>query len=85
MLSDQFGRLLDLARKAQIAGSPAIEDPGIRRRLAEIEAYVRSCETANLRMLSATIRGEEMQAMLPMMMIKLFSTGRHPDDHEGRL
>ncbi len=74
MLSDQFDRLLELAREAQVEGRPAIQDPGVRRRLAEIEGHVRSCETANLRMLSATIRGEEMQAMLPMMMIKLVST-----------
>ena len=54
--------------------SAAIEDPAVRARLAEIECYVRACETTNLRMLSASARGEELSVMLPMMMIKLFST-----------
>ena len=74
MIGDQFDRLLDLARDTMLDGRPAIEDVGIRRRLAEIEGFVRACETSNLRMLSATIRGEEMQAILPMMMTKLYST-----------
>ena len=74
MLSDQFERLIALARDARIGGEPAIEDPGVRRRLAEIEGYVRACETSNLRMLSASIRGEEMQVILPMMMTKLYGT-----------
>ena len=47
---------------------------GVRDRLAEIEGYVRAVETCNLRMLSATVRGEELEVMLPMMMIKLYST-----------
>ena len=46
----------------------------MRGRLAEIECYVRACETTNLRMLSASTRGEELSVVLPMMMIKLFST-----------
>ncbi|MED5261200.1 MAG: acyl-CoA dehydrogenase family protein [Myxococcota bacterium] len=74
MIGDQFDRLLELARDTMLDGRPAIEDEGIRRRLAEIEGFVRACETSNLRMLSATIRGEEMQAILPMMMTKLYST-----------
>jgi alkylation response protein AidB-like acyl-CoA dehydrogenase len=74
MISDQFDRLLALAREAQVGGRPALSDAGVRRRLAEIEGFVRACETSNLRMLSASIRGEEMQVMLPMMMTKLYST-----------
>ena len=74
MISDQFERLLALARETQKDGRPAIEDAGIRRQIAAIEGFVRACETSNLRMLSATIRGEEMKAMLPMMMTKLYST-----------
>ena len=74
MISDQFERLLALARETLKDGRPAIEDAGIRRQIAAIEGFVRACETSNLRMLSATIRGEEMKAMLPMMMTKLYST-----------
>ena len=36
--------------------------------------HLRAVETTNLRMLSASMRGEEQKAMLPMMMIKLYST-----------
>jgi alkylation response protein AidB-like acyl-CoA dehydrogenase len=74
MMAEQFELLLDLARETVRWGRPAIEDPGWRDRLAELEGYVRACETCNLRMLSATIRGEELKAMLPMMMVKLYST-----------
>ena len=43
----------------------------MRQLLSEIEGYVRCQEYATYRMLTATARGEEMKAMLPMMMIKL--------------
>jgi alkylation response protein AidB-like acyl-CoA dehydrogenase len=74
LMSGQFEVLLQIARTAVRNGRPAIEDPSVRARLAEIECYVRACETTNLRMLSASTRGEELQVVLPMMMIKLFST-----------
>jgi alkylation response protein AidB-like acyl-CoA dehydrogenase len=74
LMTGQFEVLLQTARRVQRNGRPAIEDPAVRDRLAEIECHVRACETTNLRMLSATARGEELQVMLPMMMIKLFST-----------
>ena len=74
LMVGQFEVLLQIARTARRNGRPAIEDPGVRRRIAEIEGYVRACETTNLRMLSASMRGEELSVMLPMMMIKLFST-----------
>ncbi len=74
LMSGQFDVLLQIARTAVRGGCPAIEDPVVRDRLAEIECYVRACETTNLRMLSAQARGEELTVVLPMMMIKLFST-----------
>jgi alkylation response protein AidB-like acyl-CoA dehydrogenase len=74
LMTGQFEVLLQIARRAQRGGRPAIEDSAVRRRLAEIECSVRACETTNLRMLSASTRGEELSVMLPMMMIKLFST-----------
>jgi alkylation response protein AidB-like acyl-CoA dehydrogenase len=74
LMARQFGLLLHAARRATRNGRPAIEDPVVRDRIAEIECYVRACETANLRMLSASARGEELSVMLPMMMIKLYST-----------
>jgi len=74
LLTQQFDQLVERARRATRGGRPAIEDPGVRDRLAEIEGYVRAVETCNLRMLSATVRGEELEVMLPMMMIKLYST-----------
>ena len=55
-------------------GRPAIEDSSVRQRLAEVEAWVRTNETSNMRQLSAAARGEELKAMLPMMMNKLYST-----------
>jgi alkylation response protein AidB-like acyl-CoA dehydrogenase len=73
-MSGQFEALLEIARSTDQGGRPAIEDPTVRDRIAEIECYVRACETTNLRMLSATLRGEELEVMLPMMMIKLVST-----------
>ena len=74
LMSEQFERLIARARATLRDGRPALEDPGIRDQIAEIGGYVRAVETTNLRMLSATVHGEELKAMLPMMMIKLYST-----------
>ena len=74
MMRDTFNDLLDLARRMEIDGRPAIEDRGIRRRLAEIEGYVRTSETSAMLQFTATVRGEPVKAMRPMMMAKLYST-----------
>ena len=74
MMRDTFNDLLDLARRMEIDGRPAIEDRGIRRRLAEIEGYVRTGETSAMLQFTATVRGEPAKAMRPMMMAKLYST-----------
>jgi alkylation response protein AidB-like acyl-CoA dehydrogenase len=74
MMRDAFNDLLELARSRRRNGRPAIEDPHVRQRLAEIEGYVRTSETSNMRQLTAAKRGEMLKAMRPMMMNKLFST-----------
>jgi alkylation response protein AidB-like acyl-CoA dehydrogenase len=74
LMSGQFDVLLEIARQARVDGRPAIEVPAVRARIAEIEGWVRACETTNLRMLSAEANGELLQVMLPMLMIKLCST-----------
>jgi alkylation response protein AidB-like acyl-CoA dehydrogenase len=74
MMREAFDDLVELARSRRRGGRPAIEDPGIRQRLAEIEGYVRSSETSNLLQFSAANRGEMHKAMRPMMMNKVFST-----------
>jgi len=74
MMRGHFEALVDLARNVTRGDRRAIEDPGIRQRLAEIECVVRTNETSNLRQLSASARGEELKCMLPMMMNKLYST-----------
>ncbi len=74
LMAGQFEVLLETARRVRRGGRPAIEDPAVRARIAEIEGWVRACETTNLRMLSAEAHGEVASVMLPMMMIKLFST-----------
>ena len=74
MMREAFDDLVELARSRTRGGRPAIEDPGIRQRLAEIEGYVRTSETSNLLQFSAANRGEMQKAMRPMMMNKVFST-----------
>ena len=74
MMRESFNNLVELARNKTRGGRPAIEDPAIRQRIAEIEGYVRSSETSNMRQLTAATRGEMLKVMRPMMMNKIFST-----------
>jgi len=74
MMGDQFSSLVDLARRVQRNGRPAIEDPGVRQRLVELEGFMRTSEKSNMRCASAAAHGEEIKAMLPMMMAKLYAT-----------
>ncbi len=74
MMRDYFDSAVALASRTIRDGRPAIEDPIIRNRLAEIEGYVRTAELSNLRQTTAAARGEELKVMLPMMMNKLYST-----------
>jgi alkylation response protein AidB-like acyl-CoA dehydrogenase len=74
LMRGHFDGLVELARRTMRNGKPALKDSGVRQRLAEIEAWVRTNETSNMRQLSAAAHGEELKAMLPMMMNKLYST-----------
>jgi len=74
MMREHFDQAVELARTTVRDGRPAIEDPVIRGRLAEIEGFVRTAELSNLRQTTAAARGEELKVMLPMMMNKLYST-----------
>ena len=74
MMRDTFNDLVDLARRTERGGRPAIEDPHVRQRLAEIEGYVRTQETSNMMQFTAAVRGELPAVSRPMMMNKLYST-----------
>lgn len=74
MMREAFQDLVALARARTRNGRPAIEDPGVRQRLAEIEGYVRTSETSSLRQFSAGQRGEMAKVMRPVMMNKVYST-----------
>lgn len=63
---DQFSALLGLARDCEIDGRPAIEDPEIRRRLVELEGYVRAHQYSGYLQLSKDVKGESA-GILPLM------------------
>lgn len=74
MMREAFSDLIELAKERKKNGRPAIEDAGVRQRLAEIEGYVRTLETSNMMQFTAGNRGEMAKVMRPMMMNKVFST-----------
>ncbi len=69
---EAFRRLVKLAQETQLGGRPAIEDEGVRQRLAELEGYVWAHQASGLRQLTAGAKGEG--AGLLTMMGKLYST-----------
>jgi alkylation response protein AidB-like acyl-CoA dehydrogenase len=73
-MRSRFHALLRLAREARIDGRPAILDPVVRDRLAEILGYVRCSETMTLRQLSAVAHGEEADVALATLVNKLYGT-----------
>ena len=73
-MSEALADLIQLARERTIDGRPAIEDPGMRRRLAELEGYVETSRLSNLRQFTAANRGEMLKVMRPMMMNKVAGT-----------
>ena len=75
-----FDELLELARTTDLGGRPAIQDPTVRARLAEIEGHLLSQEYTGRRMLTATARGDLAGIALPMLMMKLYGT-----DLRGRI
>lgn len=66
--------LLKLARRATVNGRPALQDSGVRQRLAEIECTVRCVETSHMRQLSAIANDEEADVMDAQMVTKLYTT-----------
>jgi alkylation response protein AidB-like acyl-CoA dehydrogenase len=58
-LDGTFGALVALARRAQIAGKPAIADPQVRERLAAIAGYIESLRYSSLRQMSMDLRGQD--------------------------
>ncbi len=69
---EAFERLLKLARETQIDGRPAIEDEGVRQRLAELEGYVWAHQCSGFRQLTAGAKGEG--AGLLTVISKLYAT-----------
>jgi alkylation response protein AidB-like acyl-CoA dehydrogenase len=66
--------LVALARQVTRDGRPAIEQPAVRQRLAEIAGYVATQEWAVARMLSAIHRGRDAEVASEMLMTKLVGT-----------
>jgi len=64
--------LIDLAKRTEVDGRPALENSAIRQRLAEVEGYVRAHQYSGYRQLTKDAKGED--AGLITMMMKLFST-----------
>jgi alkylation response protein AidB-like acyl-CoA dehydrogenase len=74
LLRGHWNDLLDLARRTQRGGRPALADPALRQRLAAIEGILRCAETSTMRQLTAAARGEEHEVMLSLLVTKLYST-----------
>jgi alkylation response protein AidB-like acyl-CoA dehydrogenase len=70
----RFEALVALARERRRGGRPALEDPVVRDRLAELLGYVRCSETMTLRQLSAAAHGEGAEVALAALVNKLYGT-----------
>ena len=71
-LARNFRALVWLAKQATRNGRPAIEDPGVRQRLAEIEGYVLTNEYSSYRMVTAVSNNQDVKAMDAMLTAKLY-------------
>jgi len=69
-----YDSLVALARQVSRNGRPAIEEPAVRQRLAEIAGYLATQEWAVARMLTAIHRGRDAAVLSEMLMTKLFGT-----------
>jgi len=69
-----YDAVVALARQVERDGRPAIQDPGVRQRLAEIAGFVATQEWAIARMLSAIHRNQDAKVASEMLMAKLLST-----------
>ncbi len=58
--------LVELARTTIRGGRPALEDPTIRQRLAELDGYVKVMEYSGYRQLTCSARGEDPGTVVPM-------------------
>jgi len=67
-----FNGLVSLAREKKIDGKPAIEDPSIRRGLAELEGYVKSHQYSGYLQMTKDLKGES--AGVIQLMNKVNST-----------
>ena len=54
-----FGGLVELAKRALRDGRPAIQDPSVRQRLAQLEGYVRSHQYSGYRQLTKAAKAQE--------------------------
>jgi alkylation response protein AidB-like acyl-CoA dehydrogenase len=69
-----YDALLALAREARKNGRPALEDPAVRQRLAEVAGFVAAQEWSVARMLSAIHKNQDAKALSELLMAKLLST-----------
>ena len=54
--------LIDLAKRAQVNGQPAIEDASVRRRLASFETQIEALRLVGMRALTRQLKGQEHQS-----------------------
>ena len=69
-----FDALVDLARRVQREGRPAIAHPRVRQRLAEIAGHLAAQEWSVARMLTALHQDRESEVTSELSMAKLLST-----------
>jgi alkylation response protein AidB-like acyl-CoA dehydrogenase len=69
-----YDALVTLAREAAKDGRPALEDPAVRQRLAEVAGFVAAQEWSVARMLTAIHKNEDAKATSELLMAKLLST-----------
>ena len=66
--------LVALARQVERDGRPALEDPVVRQRLAEVAGFVATQEWAVARMLTAVHENQDAKVVSELMMTKLLGT-----------
>jgi len=69
-----YDAVVELAKQVERNGRPALQDHGVRQRLAEAAGYVAAQEWSVARMLTAIHENEDAKALSELLMAKLFST-----------
>jgi alkylation response protein AidB-like acyl-CoA dehydrogenase len=69
-----YDALVALAKQTTRNGRPALEDEGVRQRLAEAAGWVATQEWAVARMLSAIHKNQDAKVVSELLMAKLLST-----------